>query len=173
MLYTGIDLHKDNSFITTVKDDGTVVAEGRIRNNVEELTRYFKSLGNEPNRAVVEATAGWYWLDDLLCSLGIDLVLAHAKYLKAIAYAKVKTDRIDSRTLAHLLRMNYIPVAHKISRELREVRDLTRARLRFVWKRTSCYNSIHRIAEKFNCDDLIMFEEETVPDELPADCIAQ
>ena len=46
--------------------------------------------------------------------------------------------------------MNYIPEAHKISPELRAVRDLTRTRLRLVWKRTSCYNSLHRLAEKWN-----------------------
>ena len=34
-----------------------------------------------------------------------------AKYVKAIAYAKVKTDKVDSHTLAQLLRMNFIPVS--------------------------------------------------------------
>jgi hypothetical protein len=33
----------------------------------------------------------------------VDLKLAHAKYLKAISYAKVKTDKVDSETLAQLL----------------------------------------------------------------------
>src|SRR5208337_4346010 len=151
MLHSGIDLHKDNSFISTVDDNGIVIREERVRNTVEGMSTYFRSFGNEPYRAVVECTTGWYWLDDLLRELGIDLLLAHAKYLKAIAYAKVKTDKVDSKTLAQLLRMNYIPVAHKICRELRDIRDLTRARLRFVSKRTACYNSIHRLAEKFNC----------------------
>jgi hypothetical protein len=34
---------------------------------------------------------------------GIELELAHAKLLKAIAYAKVKTDAVDSDTLAQLV----------------------------------------------------------------------
>jgi transposase len=168
MLHSGIDKHKDNCFITTVNDCGDVVKEGRVKNTVDALSSYFRSLGSEPHRAVVESTTGWYWLDDLLTSLGIELILAHAKYLKAIAYAKVKTDRVDARTLAQLLRMNYIPVAHKIRPELREVRDLTRARLRLVWKRTASYNSIHRIGEKFNCDRLIDLKENVLPEELPA-----
>ena len=41
----------------------------------------------------------------------IELILAHAKYLKAISYAKVKTDKVDSHTLAQLLRLNLIPAA--------------------------------------------------------------
>jgi hypothetical protein len=34
--------------------------------------------------------------------------LAHAKFLKAIAYAKVKTDAIDATTLGQLLRAGLI-----------------------------------------------------------------
>jgi transposase len=81
---------------------------------------------------------------------GIELVLAHAKYLKAIAYAKVKTDKVDSQTLATLLRQNLIPRAHKISRELRGLRDTMRLRLRLVQQRTACLRRIDSIAVKFN-----------------------
>ena len=55
--------------------------------------------------------------------------LAHAKLLKAIAHAKVKTDAVDAATVAQLLRADLIPGAHMISPELRELRDLLRARL--------------------------------------------
>jgi transposase len=167
MLHSGIDKHKDNCFIVTVNDQGTIVREARVKNTVAALTAYFQSFGKEEHRAVVESTTGWYWLDDLLTSLGIELILAHAKYLKAIAYAKVKTDKVDARTMAQLLRMDYIPRAHKIRPELREVRDLTRARLRLVYKRTDCYNSVHRIGEKYNCDHLIDADTQTIPEELP------
>jgi transposase len=168
MLYSGIDKHKDNCFIVTVNEQGTVLKEARVKNTVAALTAYFTSFGSEPHRAVVESTTGWYWLDDLLSSLGIEMLLAHAKYLRAIAYVKVKTDRMDAHTLAHLLRLGYVPEAHKISRELRDTRDLTRARLRLVYKRTACYNSIHRPGEKYNCDHLIDADKALFPEELPA-----
>ena len=169
MLHSGIDKHKDNCFIVTVNDQGTVLKEARVKNSTAALTAYFTSFGPaEKHRAVVESTTGWYWLDDLLTSLGIELILAHAKYLKAIAYAKVKTDRVDAHTLAQLLRLDYIPRAHKIRLEFREVRDLTRARLRLVYKRTGCYNSIHRLGEKFNCDHLIDADKQVIPEDLPA-----
>ena len=78
------------------------------------------------------------------------MVLAHAKYVKAIAYAKVKTDKVDSLTLAQLLRMNYIPVAHKISNQYRFLRDALRARLKIVQRHTSVTNSMHLLLAKFN-----------------------
>lgn len=149
MLYSGIDLHRDNSMITTVDSTGKIINQQKLANDESSILDYFFSMGNQ-HRAVVETTSSWYWLSDLLTEHGIDLVLAHAKYLKAISYAKVKTDKVDSQTLANLLRIDMIPPAHQISRKLRPMRDLMRARLRMVQKKTSCQNSIHRILGKYN-----------------------
>jgi transposase len=149
MYYSGIDLHSDNSYITTVDESGTIVKRQRLENNDELVLDYFHSLPG-PHQAVVESTTGWYWLNDLLGDHGIELVLAHAKYLKAISYAKVKTDKVDSQTLAILLRQGLIPRAHKISRELRGLRDTMRIRLRLVQQRTACLLRLYSIHLKFN-----------------------
>ncbi len=166
MFYSGIDLHKDNCFITTINDVGEVVQQERVPNAPDAILSYFAKIGSE-HQTVVESTMGWYWLNDLLEAHGIELVLAHAKYLKAISYAKVKTDKVDSHTLATLLRMTLIPEAHKISRELRDIRDVMRARLRFVQKRTRCIVAIHTIGRKYNCDEEIIISRQTIPSELP------
>jgi transposase len=94
----------------------------------------------------------WYWLNDLLSTMNIPLILAHAKYVKAIAYAKVKTDKVDSHILAQLLRMNYIPVAYKISNDKRLLRDALRARLKIVQRHTSVTNSMQLLLAKYNFD---------------------
>lgn len=154
MFYSGIDLHTDNCYITTVDDSGVVVKQQRIDNSAELVLDYFGSLPG-PHSAVVESTSGWYWLNDLLEDHGIELVLAHAKYLKAIAYAKVKTDKVDSHTLAILLRQNLIPRAHKISRELRGLRDTMRIRLRLVQQRTACLRRLDSITVKFNTREAV------------------
>jgi transposase len=86
---------------------------------------------------VVECTTGWYWLCDLLQSLDIHIVLVHAKYLKAISYAKMKTDAVDTLTLVQLLRMGYIPEAHKLPPEYRAMRHLLRQRMVMEHHRTT------------------------------------
>lgn len=149
MYYSGIDLHTDNCYITTIDEQGVLVKQQRVENISELIVDYFQRLPG-PHSTVVESTSGWYWLNDLLEDHGIELVLAHAKYLKAIAYAKVKTDKVDSHTLATLLRQNLIPRAHKISRQLRGLRDTMRLRLRLVQQRTACLRRIDSIAVKFN-----------------------
>ena len=149
MYYSGIDLHSDNCYMTTIDDSGAVVKQQRVENISDYVLNYFHSLPGA-HQAVVESTTGWYWLNDLLQDHGIELVLAHAKYLKAISYAKVKTDKVDSQTLAILLRQGLIPQAHKISRELRGLRDTMRIRLRLVQQRSACLLRLNSIHMKFN-----------------------
>ena len=149
MLYSGIDLHKRTTVITTVDEAGNVRAQASLASSRRDVTRYFAELP-EPTVAVVEATSCWYWLRDLLEQHDVPLTLAHAKLLKAIAYAKVKTDPVDSLTLAELHRAGLIPRAHMVSPELLPLRDLLRTRLRLVEKRVSARNSVRRLLEKYN-----------------------
>lgn len=151
MYYTGIDLHKFTSYLTTVDSSGIIVKQENLKNAAHNFIQYFSSIPGE-HKTTVESTMTWYWLNDLLSSINIPLVLAHAKYVKAIAYAKVKTDKVDSHTLAQLLRMDYIPVAHKISNDNRLLRDALRARLKIVQRHTSITNSMRLLLAKYNYD---------------------
>jgi len=151
MYYTGIDLHKFTSYLTTVDSSGAIVKQENLKNVAHNFIQYFGLIPGE-HQATVESTMTWYWLNDLLTSINIPLVLAHAKYVKAIAYAKVKTDKVDSHTLAQLLRLNFIPVAHKISNDNRLLRDALRARLKIVQRHTSVTNSMQLLLAKYNYD---------------------
>ena len=55
MLHSGIDKHKDNCFIVTVNDQGTIVREARVENSIDALSAYFHSFAKEEHRAVVES----------------------------------------------------------------------------------------------------------------------
>jgi transposase len=59
---------------------------------------------------------------------GYDVKVAHPLLVKAIAYARVKTDKVDARMLADLLRADMIPEAYVPGKDVREVRDLVRRR---------------------------------------------
>lgn len=159
MLYSGIDLHKRTIVITTVNEQGAVVAESSLPTSRSAVARYFQWLP-EPTVATVEATSSWYWLRDLLAREDVPLTLAHAKFVKAIAYAKVKTDAVDALTLAQLHRADLIPQAHMVSPELRPLRDLLRTRLHLVEKRTSAKNSVQRLLEKFNVPGPLQLPDE-------------
>lgn len=151
MYYAGIDLHKFTSYLTIADSTGVIVKQNNIINVNHNFVQYFASIPGQ-HLAPVESTMTWYWLNDLLSSINIPLVLAHAKCVKAIADANVKTDKVVSHTLAQLLRMDYIPVAHKISNENRTLRDALRARLKIVQRHTSITNSMELQLAKYNYD---------------------
>jgi transposase len=149
MLHSGIDLHKRTVVLSTVTADGRPVRDAKLPTTREAVRRYFAALPG-PHRAVVESTSSWYWLRDLLVSEGVDLRLGHSKFIKAISYAKVKTDAVDAATLAQLLRSELIPEAHMVSPEWREARDLLRARLQLVGQQTRCKNALAGLLAQYN-----------------------
>lgn len=149
MLQHGIDLHKRSLTIATVDEAGALVERKKLAARRGAVVQYFRSLEG-PHRATVESTGSWYWIADLLAEQDVELKLAHAFLVKAVAAAKVKTDAVDALTLAQLLRADLLPEAHMISTELRPWRDLLRARLRLVERRRSAQNSVARLLEKYN-----------------------
>ncbi len=149
MLYSGIDLHKRTIAIHTIDADGAMVRKADLPTDRAAITAYFKTLDG-PHQAVCECTGMWSWVRDLLVPQGIDLRLAHAKYLKAISYAKVKTDAVDAATMAQLLRVQLIPEAHMIRDTHREVRDVVRTRLLLVTRIVQCQRSVSALLEKYN-----------------------
>jgi len=147
MDYYGIDIHRRYSVFTCMDEGGQVVRRGRVANIPEELARAVAPSGGEA-RVVLEATSNWGYIYDVLEPWVSEVVLAHPLRVKAISSAKVKTDRIDGDTLAHLLRADLIPAAYIPPREVRDQRDWLRSRAAVVWMATQLKNRIHALLAK-------------------------
>ena len=70
--------------------------------------------------------------------------------VRAIAEASVKTDKVDARTLAHLLRTNLIARCHVAERGVRGVRQLLRERNNLVKARTQAINRLHNLLDRYD-----------------------
>lgn len=75
----------------------------------------------------------------------MELHLAHPFRCKAIASARLKNDKVDARTLAHLLRTDLLPEAWIAPPEIRDLRTLLRHRTRLVRLSTSLKTRIHAV----------------------------
>src|SRR5947209_7110458 len=141
--WVGIDLHRRRSFVTAISEEGELSLQRRIVNDREA---FLELLGDpEGTHVALEATYGWEWLADLLEDAGFELHLAHPLRTRAIAAARVKTDAVDARTLAQLLRAGLLPEAYIAPRELRDVRELLRHRVTLVTMRSAIKNRVHAI----------------------------
>jgi transposase len=96
-------------------------------------------------KAVLEASYSWGPMYDWLDELVDDVVLAHPRKVRAIAEARIKTDKIDSETLAHLLRADLIPEAYAPSKDVRAIKRVLRQRLFFVRVQTMVKNRIRAL----------------------------
>ncbi|HKW35528.1 MAG TPA: transposase [Candidatus Acidoferrum sp.] len=65
--------------------------------------------------------------------------------MRAIAEAKIKTDKVDSRVLAELLRCDYLPEVSEPDQETQRLRRLTHRRAAFVRDRTRLKNRLQSI----------------------------
>jgi transposase len=103
----GIDLHRKRSHLAVIDGEGRELRSRRIINDPEVLLALLAEIDGDC-RVALEATYGWEWLAELLEDAGYELHLAHPLRTKAIASARVKTDAVDARTLAHLLRSDLL-----------------------------------------------------------------
>lgn len=88
--YTDIDLLWRTAYLTTVGEDGTVAGQKEAPlppQGPAAVLRLLRARERPPDRRGDDH--GLVLVADLLSGEGIDLKLAHAKYLKAISYAKV------------------------------------------------------------------------------------
>jgi len=146
--YLGIDLHLKRTYMVLMDAEGEVINKGRISN--QEITKYLQEKVPQETYAVLEATRNWPFMYDLLHEHVQKVDLVHAKGVRAIANAAVKTDQIDASTLAHLARMNYIPKAYAASKEMRDLRQLLRHREWMVNQRSKAKNRIHAALAAYN-----------------------
>lgn len=145
--YIGIDLHKATSFITRMDRRGRILDQVTLRNDARTLKGYLERLRPD-TRIAVEATGHWTYLYELIEDRHPDLVLAHPLKTKAIASARIKTDKIDATTLAHLLRADLLPAAYIPPRPVRDTREILRYRASLVRLRTQVKNKIAAILSK-------------------------
>jgi len=149
--YVGIDVHKKMCQAAILEEDGKLLDEIRFPNDPEGIEEFADKLTTfrDEVRAVVESTGNlWIQIHDRLEEHGFDVALSNPAKTRLIAEAKTKTDKVDARTLAALLRADMLPTCYVPGEELRSRRELLRHRLNLVKNRTEVKNRIHGLLDK-------------------------
>jgi len=145
-MYVGIDLHKKFLQVAVMDNDGKILQNKKVDNTHESIKKHFADISLYAS-IVMESSSVWYdtyrFLTD---TLGYNKVILSNPYLtKAIAASKKKTDKIDAKILADLLRGGYIATCYVPNKKIVKERQLVRYRKKFVQWRTAVKNSIHGI----------------------------
>jgi transposase len=150
-VYVGIDVHKHYCQAALMNNNGHIVKELRFDNTTQgaiNLITLAKSVDTQV-QAVVEPSANFrVRIYEKLEQEGVDVKLSNPLRTKAIAEARIKTDRIDAKTLAYLLRGDLVAESYVPTRKNRERRALIRHRASLIQMRVDIKNRIHALLDK-------------------------
>ena len=139
----GVDVHRD-LLVATILSDSSKETRSFVNdaNDINNLKDWLKT--HKCKRAVMESTS-IYWVSLYLAleEAGFDVTLANAHQVKAMPGRK--TDQSSSEWLAHLLRGGQIKPSYVPEKRLRELRELTRLRIKYVQSRTAFKNRCQKV----------------------------
>ena len=144
----GVDVHRDLLVATILFDQSKETRHfENSADDIEKLKEWLKTHGCK--RAVMESTSV-YWVPLYLAldDSGFDVVLANAHHVKAIPGRT--TDQSSSEWLAHMLRGGLIKPSYVPEKRLRELRELTRLRVKYVQNRTAFKNRCQKVLNRVN-----------------------
>jgi transposase len=133
--------------VTVLEVDGQEIEQRKLSMDPITLRAYFGKI-SQPAKVAVEATFNWYYFLNVIEPLGLELHLVHPQKTKAIASARIKHDKLDSRILARLLHSGFIAEAWIAPQRVRELRQLVRFRTRTVRWATRAKNGVHGVLNR-------------------------
>jgi transposase len=143
--YIGLDIHKKFLFAVVLDSKGEVVLEKKIKNDPDELDKFFRPYDKD-SKVALESCSCWEYVYDYLCDMGFtNLVLANPSRVRLIATSRKKTDAHDAQVLAELLWMNKLPESYAPPTVVREQRTITRHRASLGRLKGIVKNKIHAI----------------------------
>jgi transposase len=125
--YIGLDVHKKTISYCIKTADGRMVQEGKLAATRPALHKWAKAQ-RVCWHGAMEATLFSAWIYDTLKPYAERLVMGHPARMKAITACKKKSDSIDARTIADLLRCDLLPTCYVMAPEMRLLRRLLRYR---------------------------------------------
>ena len=148
MNYNGMDIHKQFTVAVVKNKEGNLIDSNRFDNSNENFKSFLAPYLPEETEIVMESTSVWESIYDIIDKLGYKAKLANPSRTRAIAEARIKTDKIDAETLCDLLRANLISESYIPPAEIRELRNIIRARKSLVQGKAKIKNKIHAILIK-------------------------
>ena len=103
----GLDVHREFAQVA-IWQDGRVRQAGQIAATPEALRLFADSLA-PTDEVAIEATCNTHAIAKLLEGRVARVVISNPQKTRAIAEAKVKTDKVDAAVLAQLLAADYLP----------------------------------------------------------------
>ena len=142
MRTVALDVHKRFAEVAVHEDGRGLSRLGRIETS--QLREFAASLG-PTDHVVLESTAMTWAIAELLSERAGRVTVSNPMRTRAIASAKVKTDKIDAKVLAQLGAADFLPEVWAPDEVTRALRRRVAHRSSLVVQRTRLRNQIHAV----------------------------
>ncbi len=128
--YIGLDVHQATISVAVMDSAGKLVMESILETKAATILQFFAGLRGTLGVTFEEGTCA-AWLYDLLNPHVTKLVVCNPRKNALLKYGN-KSDRIDARKLAELLRGNHLKAVYHGENGVRTLRELARSYLTTV-----------------------------------------
>lgn len=142
--HVGVDLHQRFCYLTAMDASGRTYKQQHVVNDEAALRTWLRQLPG-PRQVVLEASGFWPAFVRAVAPEADRIVMVHPLRVKAIASARLKNDRVDSETLAHLSRADLLPEAWMADEATQQLRLVTRLRIAMGQLRAQAKNQMQAV----------------------------
>jgi transposase len=146
--YVGLDVHKQFIEVCILDTTGHVVWRGRSGCLRDELERFAQTKLKKTDQIALEATTNTWSVAAILRPYVAAVVVGNPLKTRAIAEAKIKTDKIDAEVLAQLLRFDYLPAVWHPDEQTQRWRSLVTHRTGLMTQRTRLKNHVQSLLSR-------------------------
>lgn len=144
MRVIGLDVHRNFAQVA-IFDGGLMKDHGRFVMDREVVLAFASKVLTKEDDVVLEATGNTAIIARLLAPFVRRVVIANPLQVRAIAWAKVKTDKIDAATLARLHAAQFLPEVWMPPEDVELQRRVVAERTQLVGQMTRLKNRIQSI----------------------------
>ena len=143
----GLDVHKRSVYGTVMEDNGTIIVQRNMENNMETVNGFFLNYKNHD--IVIESSTSGKYLSKELSMLGYKVHLINPAKVPEIANNYKKTDKEDSFQLADVFRKGGMKEIYIPSEEIENIRSLVRYRHSLGEEITLKKNKVHALLTSY------------------------
>lgn len=147
MYYVGLDVHKNQTAVCVLDQNGKKVMARNVRGHAPQVLELLRKI-KQPFAACFEASTGYGYWHENLSRIAHRVSVAHPGQVRLIFRSKRKNDRIDAQKLAKLLFLDEIPTVHVPHADVRAWRAMVEFRQRLVRERTRTKNRLRALLRR-------------------------
>ena len=123
--YVGLDVHKQSIVACLLDSEGRLKKWTTIACTRAAIKEFAEEQLESSDAVALEVTTNSWTVAEILEPYVARVVVSNPLKTKAIAESTVKTDKVDSQTLARLLRVGFLPEVWHPSGQFQLLRQLT------------------------------------------------